>query len=112
MLSSLPFVPWTGGHRWPPRGEGRPPGRVLVLAPVAMSAIEIHDYSARLWGRDIRTLYNINLRDAREFLRLVGEIRPSLGTEVFPNQTCQEAMIRVRQGRIRQANAAVRVVPS
>ncbi len=85
------------------------PGGVLVLAPVAMSAIEIHDYSAHLWGRDIRTLYNINRGDAEEFLRLAREIDLSLETEVFPFEACQEAMIRVRHGDIRQANAAVRI---
>ena len=39
-------------------------GGVLVLAPVSMSTIEIRDYSTDLWGRDIRTLYNINRGDA------------------------------------------------
>jgi propanol-preferring alcohol dehydrogenase len=85
------------------------PGGVLVLAPVAMSTIEIGDYSAHLWGRDIRTLYNVNRRDAEEFLRLAREIDMSLGTEVFPFESCQDALIRVRRGDIRQANAAVRV---
>jgi propanol-preferring alcohol dehydrogenase len=85
------------------------PGGVLVLAPVAMSTIEIAQYSAHLWGRDIRTLYNINRRDAEEFLRLAGEVDMSLGTEVFPFEMCQEALIRVRHGDIRRANAVVRV---
>ena len=85
------------------------PGGVLVLAPVAMSTIEIGQYSANLWGRDIRTLYNVNRRDAEDFLRLAEEIDMSLGTEVFPFERCQEGMIRVRNGAIREANAAVRV---
>jgi len=34
-------------------------GGVLVLAPVSMTPIEIKDYSGHLWGRDIRTLYNV-----------------------------------------------------
>jgi len=84
-------------------------GGVVVLAPVAMSTIEIHDYSAHLWGRDIRTLYNVNRRDAEEFLRLAREIDLGLGTEVFPFEACQDAMIRVRHGDIREANAAVRI---
>jgi propanol-preferring alcohol dehydrogenase len=48
------------------------PGGVLVLAPVAMSTIEIGEYSAHLWGRDIRTLYNVNRRDAEQFVSLAG----------------------------------------
>jgi propanol-preferring alcohol dehydrogenase len=85
------------------------PGGVLVLAPVAMSTIEIRKYSSHLWGRDIRTLYNVNRRDAEEFLRHVPKIDLSLGTDVFTLERCQEALIRVRHGDIRQANAAVRV---
>jgi propanol-preferring alcohol dehydrogenase len=84
-------------------------GGVLVLAPVAMSTIEIRDYSADLWGRDIRTLYNINRGDALEFLELAGHIDLALGVEVFPFEALPDAMIRAREGRLRQPNAVVRV---
>jgi len=84
-------------------------GGVLVLAPVAMSLIRIEDYSTNLWGRDIRTLYNVNRRDAEEILQFAREIDLSLGTEVFPFEACQEGMIRVRRGEISEANAAVRI---
>ncbi|NIS20528.1 MAG: alcohol dehydrogenase, partial [Thermoplasmata archaeon] len=60
------------------------PGGTLVLAPVAMSTIEVTDYSRNLWGRDVRTLYNVNRRDAEEFLGLAREIDLGLGTEVVP----------------------------
>jgi propanol-preferring alcohol dehydrogenase len=85
------------------------PGGVIVLAPVAMSLIRIEDYSSNLWGRDIRTLYNVNRRDAEELLQFAREIDLGLGTEVFPFEACQEGMIRVRCGEIGEANAAVRV---
>jgi len=84
-------------------------GGIVVLAPVAMSRIEIEDYSRHLWGRDIRTLYNVNRRDAEEFVRLARELDLSLGTEVFPLVACQEAMIRVRRGELREPNAVIRV---
>jgi propanol-preferring alcohol dehydrogenase len=85
------------------------PGGVVVLAPVAMSRIEIHDYSAHLWGRDVRTLYNVNRQDSEKFLELATEIDLSLGTEVFPFAALQEGMIRVRRGEIQESNAAVRI---
>jgi propanol-preferring alcohol dehydrogenase len=85
------------------------PGGVIVLAPVAMSLIRIEDYSANLWGRDIRTLYNVNRRDAEELLQFAREIDLGLGTEVFPFDDCQQGMIRVRRGEISEANAAVRI---
>jgi propanol-preferring alcohol dehydrogenase len=84
-------------------------GGVLVLAPVSMSQIEIGDYSAHLWGRDIRTLYNVNRHDALEFLQLAQRIDMSLGTQVFPFSDLQDAMIRVRHHDIQQSNAAVRI---
>jgi len=84
-------------------------GGTLVLAPVAMSTIEIRDYSSHLWGRDIRTLYNVNRRDNAEFLGLAREIDLALGVEVVPFEELPAAMLRVRQGQLSQPNAVVRV---
>jgi propanol-preferring alcohol dehydrogenase len=84
-------------------------GGILVLAPVAMSAIEILDYSANLWGRDIRTLYNVNRPDSREFLRIAGEVEFSLGVETFSFEDLPEAMARLKSGKLQAPNAVVRV---
>jgi propanol-preferring alcohol dehydrogenase len=86
-------------------------GGVVVLAPVAMSPIEIQDYSTHFWGRDLRTLYNVNRPDAEEFLRLARDLDLSLGVDVFPFTDLQEAMSRVRRGEIQQSNAVIRVTP-
>jgi propanol-preferring alcohol dehydrogenase len=88
------------------------PGGVVVLAPVAMSRIEIHDYSTHFWGGHVRTLYNVNRHDSEEFLALARKVDLSLGTEVFPFPALQEGMIRVRGGEIRESNAAVRISES
>lgn len=85
------------------------PGGILVLAPVAMSTIEIDDYSNHLWGRDIRTLYNVNRRDTLEFLQLARDLDLGLGTEVVPFASCQDAMIRLRRGEVDAANIVVRI---
>jgi propanol-preferring alcohol dehydrogenase len=84
-------------------------GGVVVLAPVSMSTLEVKDYSNNLWGRDIRTLYNVNRSDSEELLRLARRIDMSAGVEVFPLEACQDAMIRLRQGEIQQPNAVVRI---
>jgi propanol-preferring alcohol dehydrogenase len=84
-------------------------GGVVVLAPVSMSRIEIHDYAGNFWGRDLRTLYNINAGDARKFLSLAATIDVGMGTEVFPFDECLNALIRVKQGKIREPNAVIRV---
>ena len=85
------------------------PGGVVVPAPVVMSRIEIQDYSTHLWGRDVRTLYNVNRQDSEEFLELAREVDLSLGTEVFPFAALQDGMGRVRRGEIHGSNAAVRI---
>ena len=84
-------------------------GGVLVLAPVAMSTIEVLDYSANLWGRDIRTLYNVNRSDSREFLRIAGDVDFSLGVEAFSFEDLPEAMLRLKNGQLQAPNAVVRV---
>lgn len=85
-------------------------GGTLVLAPVAMTPIEIADYSRNLWGRDIRTLYNVNRRDAAELLELAAHVDLALGAEVFAFEDLPEAMIRLRHGQLKAANAVVRIV--
>jgi propanol-preferring alcohol dehydrogenase len=84
-------------------------GGVLVLAPVAMSKIEILDYSSNLWGRDIRTLYNVNQRDSRDFLRIAREVDMAVGVETYRFEDLPEAMVRLKRGELRAANAVVRV---
>jgi propanol-preferring alcohol dehydrogenase len=84
-------------------------GGVVVLAPVSMSRIEIHDYAGNFWGRDLRTLYNINASDARKFLALAATIDVRMGTEAYPFNECPDALIRVKQGKIKEPNAVILV---
>jgi propanol-preferring alcohol dehydrogenase len=99
----------TAGHLVEPALADVQVGGVVVLAPVSMSPVVIRDYSATLWGRDLRTLYNVNRKDSREFLDLVSRTDFAMGTEVFSFEECQEAMIRAKQGRLAQPNAVVHV---
>lgn len=56
-----------------------------------------------------RTLYNVNTKDAEEFLQLAGETDLGIGTEVYPLGECQDAMIRLRRGETKQPNVVIRV---
>ncbi|MEJ2218974.1 MAG: hypothetical protein P8099_20505 [Gemmatimonadota bacterium] len=85
------------------------PGGTLVLAPVAMSEIQVADYSGHLWGRDIRTLYNVNRRDAQTFLALAAKLDMGLHTKVVPFRELQGAMARVKRGETTATHVAVRV---
>jgi propanol-preferring alcohol dehydrogenase len=85
-------------------------GGVLVMAPVSASQIIIDDYSQNLWGRDIRTLYNLKKADAEEFIAIVDRLELKVGTSVFPFEELQDALILAKQGKLEQPNAVIRVV--
>ena len=84
-------------------------GGILVLAPVSSSPIAIEDYSHNLWGRDIRTLYNLKRSDAEEFFALVDQLGLRVGTSVFPFEELPEALVLAKQGKLPQPNAVVEV---
>jgi propanol-preferring alcohol dehydrogenase len=84
-------------------------GGIVVLAPVSMSVIEIENYSENLWGRDLRTLYNVNAAEAREFLEIAGKIDLKMPRKVFPFEELQDAMIKVKKGQIKEPNAVIRI---
>ena len=84
-------------------------GGILVLAPVSMSVIEIKDYSENLWGRDVRTLYNVKKAEAEEFLKIAAQTEMRMGRQVFPFEQLQEAMIQVKKGKIKEPNAVIKI---
>ncbi len=84
-------------------------GGVLVMAPVSASPIRIESYSENLWGRDIRTLYNLKQSDAEEFIEIVDRLELEMGVSLFPFAELPEALIQARQGRLEQPNAVIAV---
>jgi len=82
-------------------------GGILVLAPVSMSPIAIQSYSDNLWGKDIRTLYNVNKHEAQEFLNIAKETDMKTGKRVFDMDELQDAMIQVKKGKIKEPNAVI-----
>jgi propanol-preferring alcohol dehydrogenase len=83
-------------------------GGVLALAPVSMSALKIDDYTHNLWGRDIRTLYNVNRRGAQEFLDMASTIQFDLDIEHVSFEEIPEALVRLKHGQARAPNIVVR----
>jgi D-arabinose 1-dehydrogenase-like Zn-dependent alcohol dehydrogenase len=82
---------------------------ILVMAPVSASPIVIENYSENLWGRDIRTLYNLTRSDAEEFFEIVDRLELRVGTSVFPFEELQDALILARQGKLEQPNAVIEI---
>lgn len=84
-------------------------GGTLVLAPVSMSDIAIKNYSGNLWGRDVKTLYNVKKGEGEEFLRIAAGAGIKMGRQVFPFEKLQDAMVQVKNGKIREPNAVIKV---
>jgi len=84
-------------------------GGILVMAPVSASPIVIERYSENLWGRDIRTLYNLNRSDAEEFFEIVDQLELKVGVSLFPFEELQDVLILAKQGKLEQPNAVIEV---
>ncbi|MBE9470643.1 MAG: alcohol dehydrogenase, partial [Chloroflexi bacterium] len=84
-------------------------GGILVMAPVSASPIVIERYTENLWGRDIRTLYNLKRSDAEEFFAIVDRLNLEVGTSLFPFEALQDALILAKQGKMEQPNAVIEI---
>ncbi len=104
---SIVFPP--AGNLVEPALEKLEVGGILVLAPVSMSTIEIKNYSQNLWGRDIRTLFNVKKSWGEEFLNIADEMQIKVGKEVFPFEKLQDVLILVRKGEIKEPNAVIKI---
>ena len=81
------------------------------MAPVSCSPIGIGDYSANLWGRDIKTLYQLRRSDAEEFLSLVNRLQLNLGVSIYDFQELDKALIHTKHGKLKEPNAVIAVRP-
>ena len=76
------------------------PGGVVVCGGIHMSDIPAFPYQW-LWGeRVIRSVANLTRRDGEEFLALAPTIPIVTETEAFPLESANEALARLRGGRL------------
>jgi len=108
MLDAAILFPPAGSLVEPILSQLRP-GGTLVLAPVSSSSITIENYSEHLWGRDIRTLYNLSRADAQEFSEIINQLNLSVGVTVFPFEQLPDALVLAKQGKLEQPNVVIRV---
>lgn len=84
-------------------------GGTVVCAGIHMSDIPAFPYEI-LWGeRRIVSVANLTRRDGEEFLALAPRVPVITRVETFPLQRANEALARLREGRIE--GAAVLVMP-
>jgi propanol-preferring alcohol dehydrogenase len=78
-------------------------GGVVVCAGIHMSDIPSFPYHL-LWGeRTVRSVANLTRRDGDEFLALAPKVPVRTEVETFPLAEANEALTRLRTGRIRGA---------
>jgi len=75
----------------------------LTLAGITMSSIPQMDYSLLYHEKTIRSVANSTRQDAREFLELAAEVPLKTEVEVFDLADANEALLRLKQSRIRGA---------
>ncbi|MCC6533921.1 MAG: zinc-dependent alcohol dehydrogenase family protein [Burkholderiales bacterium] len=79
------------------------PGATVVCAGIHMSDIPSFPYRI-LWGeRVVRSVANLTRRDGEEFLALAPKVPVRTEVETFALSEANEALDRLRQGRIRGA---------
>ena len=87
--------------------ENTVPSATLVLGAVTMSPITISNYTANLWGRTIKTIYQVRRDYGNEFLEYANKLRLTIEKEMVRFEEVPEAMIRLKKGEI---NGMVQVI--
>jgi propanol-preferring alcohol dehydrogenase len=83
-------------------------GGTVVCAGIHMTDIPSYPYEL-LWGeRVVRSVANLTRRDGEEFLALAPQVPVRTEIEVFPLEEANEALDRLRSGRMR-GSAVLRV---
>jgi propanol-preferring alcohol dehydrogenase len=114
--TALPPEPLDAAILYAPVGELVPlalqavaKGGIVVCAGIHMSPIPSFPYRL-LWGeRVVRSVANLTRRDGEEFLSLAPQVPVRTEVQTFPLTEANEALQRLRGGRIR--GAAVLVIP-
>jgi propanol-preferring alcohol dehydrogenase len=75
-------------------------GGIVAINAIHLDRIPEFDYE-RLWlERQLRSVANVTRDDVREFLALAAQIPIRTRTEVFPLARVEEALVRLKQGRV------------
>jgi len=82
-------------------------GGVIALAGIYMSPIPSLEYSSIYHERTLRSVANSTRQDAHEILRLAGEIPIRTEIETFALEEANEALLRLKESRIRGAGVLI-----
>lgn len=94
------FFP-TAGHLVERALENTLPSAVLVLGAVSMTPITIQNYTANLWGRKIKTVYQVRRDYGEEFLKIAEKLNLTIEKELVKFEEVPSAMLRLKKGKIK-----------
>ncbi len=77
------------------------PAATLVLGAVTMSPIYIENYTANLWGRTVKTIYQVRRDYGAEFIKLADKLNLDIEKEIVSFEDVPNAMVRLKQGKIK-----------
>ena len=84
------------------------PGGTLAVNAVHLDGVPALDYQKHLyWEKTLRSVANLTHEDARQFLRLAGEIPLETTVRTFPLEEANEALRRLKSSDIEAAAALV-----
>jgi len=78
-------------------------GGVVALAGIYMTPLPAIEYASLYHEKNIRSVSNSTRQDARELLELAGQIPIRTEIETFPLLEANQALLRLKQSRIRGA---------
>jgi propanol-preferring alcohol dehydrogenase len=78
-------------------------GGIVVCAGIHMSDLPSFPYRLHWGERQVRSVANLTRRDGEDFLALAARVPVQLKVETFPLSEANEALRRLRNGRIRGA---------
>lgn len=81
--------------------ENTLPAATLVLGAVTMTPITIENYTQNLWGRKIKTIYQVRRDYGREFLEIANRLKIGIEKEIVRFDEVPEAMVRLKKGEIK-----------
>ena len=79
----------------------------VVCAGIHMSPIPSFPYEILWEERTVRSVANLTRKDGEEFLRLAGEVPLRIAAEPVPLESANQALDRLRQGKVRGAAVLV-----
>ena len=77
------------------------PAATLVLGAVTMSPITIENYTANLWGRTIKTIYQVRRDYGKEFIEIADRLKLGIEKEIVKFSEVPDAMLRLKKEEIK-----------